>query len=141
MSIVPSTYIVYANGASCNSQNIASAIWVIFSSKNKFVGSGGVFSGPTTNNLAKYEAVIKLLSESSTLGIHHLVVRLDSQLVVSHLNTQYSIHNPILFHKYLRVRILQKTFDIISYEHISREFNTLANLSSNYVLDWHLSHS
>jgi ribonuclease HI len=78
MSSVPSLYIGYADGASCPSQNIASTGWVIFSSTNKFVRLGGLFLGPTTNNVVKYEAVIALLNQASALGIHHLVVRLDS---------------------------------------------------------------
>lgn len=112
-----------------------------FSSTNDFVGSGCIFLGPASNNLVEYEAVLALLFEASTLGIRHLVVQLDSQLVLSHLIAQYSIQNPSLFHKYLRVCLLKRTFDIISYEHISREFNTLFDLSTNYVLDWNLSNS
>ena len=88
---MPSLYIGFADGASRPSQNIASAAWVIFSSTNEFVGSGGLFLGPATNKVAEYEAVIALLTQDSTLGIHHFVVRLDSQLVVSHLTACYSI--------------------------------------------------
>jgi ribonuclease HI len=93
----------YADGASLSSQNIASASWVIFSSTNEFVGSGGLFLGPATNNVAEYEAAIALLTQAFALGICRLVVQLDSQLVVSHLTTRYSIQNPIMFHKYLKV--------------------------------------
>ena len=85
MSIVPSTYIGYADGASRSSQNIASTAWVIVSSTNEFVGWGGIFSGLATNNIVEYEAFIPLLFEAYTLGIHSLVVRLDSKLVLSHL--------------------------------------------------------
>lgn len=91
MSTIPSTYIGYADGASRSSRSIASAAWVIFSSTNEFVGSGGIFLGPVTNNFAEYEVVIALLSEASALGIHCLVVQLDSQHVVSHLTAWYSV--------------------------------------------------
>ena len=111
-----------------------------FSSTNKIVGSGGLFLGLATNNVAEYEVDITLLSEASALGVRRLVVRLDSQLVISHLTMQYSIQNPTLFRKYLRVRLLEHEFDIISYEHISREFNTMSDSLANYVLDWNLSH-
>jgi ribonuclease HI len=93
MSTISSSYIRYADGASRSTQNIASVAWVIFSPTNELVSSGGIFLGPATNNIAEYSAVIELMSEASTLGIHHLVVRLDSQLVVSQLNSVYSIHH------------------------------------------------
>ena len=69
MSSMTSLYIGYADGVSRPSQNIASVAWVIFSSTNEFVGSGGLFLGPTTNNVAEYEAVIALLNQSFALGI------------------------------------------------------------------------
>jgi ribonuclease HI len=140
MSSVPSLYIEYADGASRPSQNIASATWVIFSFTNAFVGSGGLFQGPATNNVAEYEVVISLLTQAYALGIHCLMVQLDSQLVVSHLTTCYSVQNPTLFRKYLKVRLLEREFDVIFYEHVSREFNALVDSYANHVLDWHLSH-
>ena len=78
MLTIPSTYIGYVNGASHSSQNIAYAAWVIFSSTNEFVGSEGIFLGLATNNFVEYEVVIALLSATSTLGICHLVLWLDS---------------------------------------------------------------
>jgi ribonuclease HI len=91
MLTTSSTYIGYVDGASRSTRNIASIAWVIFSPTNELVSSGGIYLGPATNNIAEYSAVIKLMSEASTLGIHHLIVRLDSQLVVSQLNSDYSI--------------------------------------------------
>ena len=87
MSTIPSIYIRYVDGSSRTSHNIASATWVIFFSTKEFVGSSGLFLGPATNNVAEYEAVIALLTQSSTLGICCLVVWLNSQPVVSHLTT------------------------------------------------------
>jgi len=84
--------------------------------------------------------VIELMFEDLALGIHCFVVRLDSQLVVSQLNSVYSIFHPFLFCKYLRVSLLEKALDFIYYEHISREFNSLDDLLDTYVLDWHLLH-
>lgn len=80
------------------------------------------------------------MSEASALGIRHLIVRLDSQLVVSQLNAHYSIRHPTLFRKYLRVCILERQFYFILYEHIARQFNTMVDSLANYMLDWHISH-
>lgn len=88
------------------------------------------------NNIAEYSVVIELLSIALDLGIFQLVVKLDSELVVSQLNYVYSILNHILFRKYWRFHLLERSFDYISYEHIPKEINTL----TNYVLNWNLPH-
>lgn len=69
------------------------------------------------------------------------MVRLDSHLVVMQLTNHYQIHNPILLHPYLRERLLKRQFEFITYEHIPREFNAVADSLENYILDYHLSHS
>ena len=48
------------------------------------LSSGGVCLLPSSNNVAEYSAVIELLSDAISHGVHSLEVCLDSQLVVSH---------------------------------------------------------
>ena len=52
--------------------------------------------GPSTNNIVEYQGVIGLLTEAASRNIHDLVVFMDSQLVVCHLNDVYTIRNPTL---------------------------------------------
>lgn len=58
--------------------------------------------------MVEYSLVINLLSEAKSHGIEPLVVYLDSQLVVSQLNNIYHVRNPLLYHQFLRVRLLQR---------------------------------
>ena len=60
------------------------------------------------------------MTNASALGIRSLVVRLDSELVISQLTLRYSIRHPVLYRKYLRVHFLERSFDFIPYEHIPR---------------------
>ena len=83
MSSTPPFYIGYVYGANKSSQYVASTAWVIFSPSNEFLDSGGIFLGHATNNIAEYEAIIALMTNASTLGIRSLVVRLDSELIIS----------------------------------------------------------
>ena len=80
MSVTP--YVAFANVASCSTQNLSSAAWVIYDPNGELVNLQGIFLGYTTNNVAKYSAAIKLLTEAIALDIHQLIVNLDSQLVV-----------------------------------------------------------
>ena len=100
-------YIGFADGASRNTQNLASAAWAIYAPTNELVSLRGVCLGRTTNNIAEYSVVIELLVDAISLGICHLVVRLDSQLVVPQLSNVYTIQSPTLLRVYLRIRLLE----------------------------------
>ena len=71
-------------------------------------------------------------------GVHSLEVHLDSQLVVSQLNGLYHIRDPTLLRIFLHVRLLEWQFKNITYIHVPRFFNQVANSYANYVLDFHL---
>jgi ribonuclease HI len=136
----PSPYFGYVDGASHTYRNITSTAWVIISPTNNIVSYRGIYVDPATNNVAEYSVVIELITKASALGIHHLIVCVISELVVLHLNSTYSIRHPILFQKYLRVRILERLFHFISYEHIPRQLNSLTDSLGNFILNWLLLH-
>jgi hypothetical protein len=71
------------------------------------VSSGGVFLGPSTNNMAEYSVIIELLCDAISHGIHSLEVRLYFQLVVCHLNDSYHVHDPTLLRRFLWVSLLE----------------------------------
>ena len=48
------------------------------------------------NNIAEYSAVIELLSNAISFFIQRLIIRLDSELIVLHLNRVYAIKNSVL---------------------------------------------
>jgi ribonuclease HI len=133
-------YIGFTDSASHSTRNLASAAWEIYARTNELISLQGVCLGRATNNIAEYSAIIELLVDVISLGIHHLVVRLDSQLVVLQLSNVYSIQSPTLLRVYLRIRLLERHFDHIEYQHIPRCLNTLTDVLANYVLDRHLNH-
>ena len=78
-----SSYIGFADGASCHTQNSASIAWVIYTPTGQVLSSGGVCLWPSSNNVAEYSAVIELLWDAISHGVLSLEVHLDSELVVS----------------------------------------------------------
>ena len=141
MTLETFNYLGYANDANYGSWNIASIAWEIFTPGNKVLSSGGTFLGFATINVAYDSTFIDLLVEASTLGIQWIIVKLDSQLFVSWLNSQYQVHDPILFRKFLWVFLLEWHFEFIEYIHVPTSLNSLADYLSNYVLDWHICHT
>ena len=99
----------FADGACHHTLNLASVDWVLYSLAEDLASSGAVCLGPPTNNIAEYEAVINLLTESASQDVHDLVVLMDSQLVICHLNHVYTIRNPVLLHLFWRVRLLERS--------------------------------
>ena len=82
---------------------------------------------PATKNIIEYQAVIGLLTEAASQDVHNLVVLMDSQLVVCLLKHVYTIRNPMLFSLFRRVRLLERSFETITYRHIPREHNVVAD--------------
>ena len=136
MSSAP--YVGFADGASRSTCNLSSAAWAIYDPHRELLDLQGVCLGRTTNNVADYSAVIELLAKAVDLGIRALVVNLDSQLVIHQLNGRYSVRDQHILRLYLRVRLLERNFDYITYQHIPRRLNTLTDALANHVLDRHL---
>ena len=122
------------------STSSASAAWVIYSPTGQLVSTGGACLGPASNNVAEYRAVIELLWDALSRGTTQLEVHLDSQLVVSQLNRVYQVRNPILLRQFMQIRLLERHFEIITFNHIPRNQNSLTDAYANYILDWHLTH-
>ena len=141
MSMESSTNIGFADGVSRHTQHSASATWVIYTPMGQVLSSRDVCLRPSSNNDAKYSVVIELLWDAISHGVLSLEVRLDSELVVSQLNGLYHVIDLTLLRRFLRVRLLERQFDNITYIHISRINNQVADSYANYVLDWHLFHS
>ena len=128
-------YIGFADGASRLTQNLALAAWVIYTRTGQVLSSRGICLRPSSNNVAEYSVVIDLLHDSISHGVHSLEVSLDSQLVVSQLNGLYHIRDPTLLQIFLRVRLLERQFESITYIHVPIIFNQVADSYANYVLD------
>ena len=140
MSDLLESFIGYTDGASRSTQKLFFAAWGIFAPSSELVSFRGICIGRSTNNIAEYSVLIELLSDAISHGIRRLIVKLDSQLVISQLTGVYSIRNPAIHRMFLRVMILERHFDFIQYQHISRNLNTLTDSLANYVLDRHLQH-
>ena len=131
----------FTDGACLHTLNLTLVAWVLYSPAEYLVSSGAVCLGPATNNIAEYEAVIDLLTKAASQDVRNLVVLMESQLMVRHLNHVYTIRNPVLLHLFQRVCFLERSFETITYRHIPRKHNIVDDSLANYILDWHISHT
>lgn len=77
---------------------------------------------PTSNNVAKYEALINVLCIAIELGIRWLDVRGDSRLVVDQVMKESGLH-PNMAAYCQEVRNLEDKFDGLELNHILRRLN------------------
>ena len=95
----------------------------------------GKYIGECTNNQAEYSAVIDALDSASEFTNKNVCVFSDSELLVRQLNKQYRIKDKKLKTLFLKVREQEKIFDVVTYAHISRDKNTVADKLANEALD------
>ena len=84
-------FVGFVDGTSHHTCNLDSSTWVIYTPSGQLVSSSGSCLGPATNNVAEYSAIIELLWDATLCGITLMEVRLDSHLMVSHLNGDYQV--------------------------------------------------
>jgi ribonuclease HI len=76
-----------------------------------------------TNNMAEYEALIFGLTAALSLGVQELLVKGDSQLIIRQVRGECCCNNPQLAAYLIRVRKLEKDFDVLELQHVPREGN------------------
>jgi ribonuclease HI len=80
-----------------------------------------------SNNVAEYEALINGLRITIELGVRHLDVRGDSQLVIDQVMKDSSCHDPKMEAYCKEVRRLEDKFHGLELNHIARRYNEAAD--------------
>jgi ribonuclease HI len=92
-----------------------------------------------TNNEAEYAAVALALEELSRLGVSEIAVYSDSQILVHQMTGRATAHAPGLRKAQTQLRSLVARFDRVTFQHIPRERNRLADALANDVVDGHVA--
>jgi ribonuclease HI len=132
---VRSEAVMYSDGGSRGNPGPSAAGFVIMNSDEQVVSEGGVYLGITTNNQAEYHGVRLGLERALELNVKTLDVYIDSMLVVNQMNGAYSVKNRELWPIHERIRDLVSRFDRVTFRHVPRERNQLADGMVNRVLD------
>ena len=98
----------------------------------------GICVGIETNNQEEYYGVNDLLTTALQMGIYHLDIFLDSQLLVSQLNNYYRVHALFLFRKFLCTKQMVRTFESITFTHAPRNLISVVDQMANDILNWHI---
>lgn len=129
--------IIYSDGGSRGNPGPSAAGFVVMTADGEVVCEGGAYLNFTTNNVAEYEAVYLGLEKAQELGVRRIDFRIDSQLVVNQMNGTYKVKDIDLRPIHDRVAELAQQFEKVTYTHILREYNQLADGVVNKILDYH----
>lgn len=129
--------IAYSDGGSRGNPGPSASGFVLMDPAQTVIFEGGAYLGITTNNVAEYQAVYLALEKALEFGAQKVDFRLDSLLVVNQLNGIYKIKNPDLAAINARIVEIVHQFDRVSFTHVRREYNRLADGMVNKILDEH----
>lgn len=128
---------IYTDGGSRGNPGPSAAGYVVINDREEMIDQGGEYLGITTNNQAEYHGVRLGLEKALELGYRQVDFRIDSMLVVNQMNGVYKIKNRELWPIHERIRHLMTKFDKVTFSHVRREFNQLADGMVNRTLDSH----
>jgi ribonuclease HI len=126
---------LYTDGGARGNPGPAAAGVVIKTDTGDLIESFGKFLGETTNNQAEYRALIFGLERAKAIGAAVVAVFMDSELVVNQLRGEFKVKDKDLAPLFVKVWNLSLSFKKITYQHIRRAENKLADAEVNKVLD------
>lgn len=132
--------VIYSDGGSRGNPGPSAAGYIILDSRQEVIAEGGEYLGITTNNQAEYQGVRLGLEKAKELGYKKVDFKLDSMLVVNQMKGYYKIKNRELWPINERIRMLMTEFDRVTFTHVNRQFNQLADGMVNKTLDAHKAH-
>lgn len=98
------------------------------------------YLGVATNNQAEYTAIILALEAARAYQQQHPELTevqffMDSELAVKQLNREYKVRDATLQRLFVQVWNASRSFKIVTYQHVRREYNKEADRLVNEALD------
>jgi ribonuclease HI/pterin-4a-carbinolamine dehydratase len=137
-SVVQGTYKyvkTYSDGGSRGNPGPSASGYVLMDENDDVILKSGVYLGITTNNQAEYQSLKFALEEAKKLGAQEVDAYMDSLLVINQMKGVFKVKNRDLWPIYEAIKELAKSFKKITYSHVPREFNKLADAEVNETLD------
>lgn len=126
---------IYADGGSRGNPGPSASGYALLNMDDSVIVEKGVYLGVTTNNQAEYQALKLALEEAEALKADNVHVYMDSLLVVNQMLGKFKVRNRDLWPIHDAIKQLATSFKHISFVHVPRELNKLADSMVNKALD------
>jgi ribonuclease HI len=129
---------IFADGGSRGNPGPSASGFVVLDLEDNVLVDKGIYLGVTTNNQAEYTSLKLALEECRKMGVQEVQVYMDSLLVVNQMKGIFKVKNRDLWPLHDAIQQLVKHFKKVTFNHVPREFNKLADSAVNRALDDHL---
>jgi ribonuclease HI len=127
---------LYADGGSRGNPGPSASGFVLLDMADREVLKNGEYIGVTTNNQAEYQA-LKLGLEAALIHFQsrEVHVYMDSMLVVNQMKRIFKVKNRELWPIHDAIMAMLPKFQKVSFDHVPRELNKIADAEVNKALD------
>ena len=125
---------INVDGASRGNPGPSGIGYCIFDN-NHVVERGGEFIGFATSRLAEYLAMRKGIERAIELGFKTVKFVSDSLMVVNQLNGIFTVKNQDILPIYNSIQQKLENFDAVSFTHVPRSKNMIADSEANAAID------
>lgn len=132
--------IINVDGASRGNPGPAGIGYIIHDNTGKIIEQGGEFIGFATSRMAEYFAMRKGVERALELGYKTVRFVSDSLMVVNQLSGIFSIKNQDIMPIYKDILEKIAQFEAVSFKHVSRSENAVADREANEAIDKTLGH-
>jgi ribonuclease HI len=126
---------LYSDGGSRGNPGPSAAGFAILDESDHIVVRKGVYLGVTTNNQAEYQALKLGLEEALRMRAQRVEVYMDSLLVINQMLGIFKVKNRDLWPIHAAIKELTQKFKSISFTHVPRQLNKIADAAVNEALD------
>jgi len=127
--------LLYTDGGARGNPGPAAYGFVLESDDGTILAAEGEPIGEATNNVAEYRGLVAGLARAAELAVPEVEVRSDSELLVKQMRGEYRVKNAALRTLSLEAARLGREIGRVSYVHVPREKNELADRLVNEALD------
>ena len=126
---------LWTDGGARGNPGPAAFAYVLEADDGTVLDARGEAIGVATNNVAEYSALVAGLERAVEAGVSELEVRSDSELMVKQMRGEYRVKNRDLQSLFLDASRAAREIGRVTYTHVRREHNELADRLVNEALD------
>ena len=126
---------LWTDGGARGNPGPAAFAYVLEAEGGTVLDARGEAIGVATNNVAEYSALVAGLARAVEAGVRELEVLSDSELMVKQMRGEYRVKNRDLQSLFLDASRAAREIGRVTYTHVRREHNELADRLVNEALD------
>ncbi|MBR5621214.1 reverse transcriptase-like protein [Candidatus Saccharibacteria bacterium] len=131
---------VYVDGGSRGNPGPAATGLYVIGEDGKVLAQEGKFIGFATSRMAEYYAMRAGVKKALELGLKRVRFVGDNLMVINQLRGIYPVKNTDLLPIYDEIQKLLREFEAVTFVHVKRAQNAIADMEADEALEGHFSH-